>query len=254
MIRALGKVLACMSLLLFVAVVALWVRGYWMIDHFYLVHDDGGAEMLRSETGRLTWRHDRPNGRGRIPLPQRVSHFACRVGSQLPARPSVLHWEWRCLTYEGTPPATRAELNAANAAIADAALVRNELDVSEAEWRRLSVMPRSSLAYFQANQATPRQVRLIDAKSAEADALYLLKGTSYGQWTFPAWLAAVVTAAPPVLGYARRRYRRRFWRDGTCPDCGYDLRASTERCPECGWTIPPDTRAARRTVTAPNTA
>lgn len=29
------------------------------------------------------------------------------------------------------------------------------------------------------------------------------------------------------------------WTRDRCPDCGYDLRASTKRCPECGKSTPP---------------
>lgn len=53
---------------------------------------------------------------------------------------------------------------------------------------------------------------------------------------FPAWVLYVIGALA-FLAFARPWivtlvYRR--IRPGTCPKCGYDLRASSSRCPECG--------------------
>ena len=43
------------------------------------------------------------------------------------------------------------------------------------------------------------------------------------------WLAAVVILRD------LRDLRGRLWeREGKCPGCGYDVRASGDRCPECG--------------------
>jgi hypothetical protein len=53
----------------------------------------------------------------------------------------------------------------------------------------------------------------------------------------PYWLMFVVTAFPAAYWLVRRPAR--LTGDGVpCPDCGYDLRASTGRCPECGMPIP----------------
>jgi hypothetical protein len=54
----------------------------------------------------------------------------------------------------------------------------------------------------------------------------------------PHWFPLLFTLVLPAVwlrAFRRRRYRRR---NGLCPVCGYDLRASTDRCPECGTPIP----------------
>ncbi|HEX4797242.1 MAG TPA: hypothetical protein VH370_25840 [Humisphaera sp.] len=56
-------------------------------------------------------------------------------------------------------------------------------------------------------------------------------------WT-PYWGVTLVAGILPAcwLGWAIVRARRRahLKRDGLCPACGYDLRATPGRCPECG--------------------
>jgi predicted amidophosphoribosyltransferase len=37
-----------------------------------------------------------------------------------------------------------------------------------------------------------------------------------------------------VIIWRRSKERRRRWNNDLCPECGYDLRASTGKCPECG--------------------
>jgi hypothetical protein len=53
------------------------------------------------------------------------------------------------------------------------------------------------------------------------------------QVDLPYWAIAFLTAIPPAVPLIRRRTRRNQ-REGTCPQCRYDVRATSQRCPECG--------------------
>jgi hypothetical protein len=231
MLRALFTFLAALSLLLMLATLVLWVRGRGTTDYFWLIHHDGGSELIRSSEGRLSVRHTRPNRRTGPTLPRRASHWSCRVGSQLPPGPSRLHWEWRSLRYEGVPAATPAEVAAAKLASerARAALAQFHSMV------RSATEPRT-----RAEEIVHLQ-RILQAQGAEQRlnlAMQLLDGSAYWEWTFPPWLALLATAPLPALRVMLWHRRRRWRREGRCSSCGYDLRFSRERCPECGRAIP----------------
>jgi hypothetical protein len=74
------------------------------------------------------------------------------------------------------------------------------------------------------------------------------KRSQYGRYIrlqFPFWGIALACAILPAswLLSARRRWRRESReRNGQCVNCGYDLRATSDRCPECG-------KTAQRSVT-----
>ena len=51
-------------------------------------------------------------------------------------------------------------------------------------------------------------------------------------------LCFALPARPAVFSIARKLRQRHRHRNGTCPACGYDLRASPDRCPECGAAVP----------------
>ena len=48
------------------------------------------------------------------------------------------------------------------------------------------------------------------------------------------WLPTLLAAVLPAVWVVRFRRARRARREGLCPGCGYDLRATPDRCPECG--------------------
>src|SRR4051794_41560741 len=98
MIHSAFRFVAAVSLLVFLAAVVLGVRGRWKTDEFWLVHGDGGSEMLRSSGGRLGFRHTTPNGRSRITFPRRLTHWSCAVNAQLPPAKTPSHWEWQFLS------------------------------------------------------------------------------------------------------------------------------------------------------------
>ena len=56
----------------------------------------------------------------------------------------------------------------------------------------------------------------------------------YAEITVRYWLILLLTSILPAYWFAR--CRRASNAPGTCPHCGYDLRATPQRCPECGQT------------------
>jgi hypothetical protein len=65
-------------------------------------------------------------------------------------------------------------------------------------------------------------------------------GVTYAltRWQAPWWSLAVLEfgslALWWLLWFVPLRRTRRWAKEGRCPRCGYDLRASPDRCPECG--------------------
>jgi hypothetical protein len=239
MIRWILNVVSIVSLLLLVAVLGLWVRGYWATDHFWLVFRDGGGDMVRSSRGRLTVRHVVPNART-IPAPKRISHWSCPPESQLPPKPSPLHWEKAFLVYEGTPGATKQELATARLALKEAEagqLVPKETPPADPEPPAVNPSDPQEMRWYinwlaTRNRGITEQQRLRMKRDSAWD---VLNGTYYHEWTFPAWLAAGVLAILPCANLFVPAYRRRMRRRrGQCAGCGYDVRASKDRCPECG--------------------
>ena len=53
-------------------------------------------------------------------------------------------------------------------------------------------------------------------------------------WVVPKWLVVLSFAIPAGAWAAARLARGQRRRQGLCPQCGYDLRATPHRCPECG--------------------
>ena len=199
--RRLFTLCAAASLVLCVAVCALWVRSYWV----------GYSGIVRHETLTADGYRERfvlfASGRGTF-----------GIGFDTVRDDGA---EARRLGY--TPPRRwRADVGPARAeSVAERWLAPRRTGALRAgesfRWRQFAVL----------RQARPTLL-------LRGPRVHWWSHSASWEAVFPAWLPAALTAAMPAwaaLRIGRTRHRRRA---GLCPACGYDLRASPDLCPECG--------------------
>ena len=210
--RRLLNLLTVLSSLLCVAVVALWVRSYWISEDFnshgFRFYQRYGpiaySFHLRSGAGGLWLNVARPNE----PVPaaelERIrDNFSGSGGREVLRFPPVfprlrvaaVAFSWLGSTRPPPPPEPPQPLT----------------------WRLLGVDWK--------------------VEPSRTDfATYTVYSVIFPYW-MPAALLCLLPALRLVRMVRRRKSRTRSAR-GLCPSCGYDLRATPGRCPECGQAAP----------------
>ena len=224
--RRLPPVAAVLSLVLFLATVAAWVRSY------ALAASDRTTELAAGDWRVEAWR-------GKCV----VIHHRANV-----APPGA----WVLTTvYLGSDGAERTAL--IKALVCDPAAPPWDPAHPSASQLRLKQYLSSggqvlSRPYSLARVAPAGNIRNLGGFGLNVTRLYFPRpagGMTQG-WTaaksgpvlwsvaIPMWLPAAVFAVVPAVYGIRVRRRRRRRRHGLCEACGYDLRATADRCPECG--------------------
>jgi hypothetical protein len=93
--------------------------------------------------------------------------------------------------------------------------------------------PESSIGHFFYDPGSPLIGPAHSSPDPTSDPEPRSIRTDTQRLALPWWFLTLCSAILPALAL-RRRLRVRRRPPGTCPGCGYDLRASPVRCPECG--------------------
>jgi hypothetical protein len=209
--RILLNAMTAMSLVLCAATAAMWIRAQWANDRlvYTWIGSDGGVPAVRG-VWSATWRGSVTFGAASNPI--RSDDLA----------------NARALAAD---PASDFGIEAASRqALSYTIWVRTDANDVQAwthwgfGWERWSytVKPRVLSGLTMGDEG--RSVGVTGGRKTE--------------FALPWWALAIAFAVLPALAVRRYVHKRRR-QPGTCPGCGYDLRATPDRCPECGAVAPP---------------
>jgi hypothetical protein len=223
MTRRVLNLLTALSLLLCVAACVLWVRSYWVADHFWLAQRRGSTQMLRAARGDVEFMAERRYyiDVSRFPRLTYEHSVGTYLGVTDPARDYSRHGKWLFVRWGGragqpepTAEQLRSDREALLALAGDIKQLRERAEAGDRDAPRV-------------RENTVRRARELEARPGY-------------RWTvqFPAWILVALSAVLPAVWLWRAVRLRLRPRAGHCRRCGYDLRATPDRCPECGEVTP----------------
>ena len=243
-----ARVLTLVSLFLWVAVSALWLRSYFHCD--YLTRTDaGGTTDLFSEACALQYAHS-PNDFTAAPDGRwHYLHFASAFSGELSYRPVWVKTWGRFIWDTGRPARISVPcwvVSLPTGVLPAVWAVRHR----RGRWRRYTFSLLFGL--------WPLELAFAAGGGDMGEAIAFWTGAAVLAVVFLGLRDALISlAARPQMPWPwqwreRRRYHR--LRRGQCVECGYDLRASPERCPECGAATPSRERSAAAGFRSPRPA
>ena len=155
-----------------------------------------------------------------------VSLVLCLATVALWCRSIVREDHWYALA--GQVPAAEFRIGDGHALVRDRRVPREALADDRIRWYHKS---------FSAPSVTDKvMLWQFQGRSSTAIALRSDPDVALSGWTLRLriWPIVAMTSLLPALWTFLTLRRRQQYRQGLCPVCGYDLRASPDCCPECG--------------------